>query len=121
MRALGSDLNRLRHGSQWLKTILVQAAWGAVRATNSYLRAQFYRLKARRGSKKAIVAVAASILTAAYHMLRKGVDYQDLGGKYFEALDRERTARRLVRRLQDLGLQVTIHPAGTAVAVGVSS
>ena len=95
--------NRLRHGSSWLKTVLVQAAWAAVRARDNYLRAQYYRVKARRGSKKAIVAVAASILRAAYHMLRDGTDYRDLGSGYFDALDRQRTARRLLRRLQDLG------------------
>jgi transposase len=58
---------RLRHGAPWLKPVLVQGAWGAARAKRTYLQAQFYRLKARRGPKKAVVAVAASILTAVYH------------------------------------------------------
>ena len=65
---------RVRKSGTWLKTTLVTAAWAAVRVKNSYLQAQFLRLKARRGAKKAILAVAASMLTAAYHMLKDGVD-----------------------------------------------
>ena len=61
--------NRLRKGGTWLKTTLVQCAWAAVKTKDSYLQAQFYRIKARRGPKKAIMAVAVSILTAIYHML----------------------------------------------------
>ena len=71
--------NRLRKGAPWLKTTLVQCAWAAVRKKDSYLHAQFFRIKARRGPKKAIMAVAASILTAIYHMLKDGTLYQDLG------------------------------------------
>ena len=65
-----------------MKTALVQAAWAATRKNGSYLQAQFRRLKGRRGPKKAIVAVAASMLTAAYFMLRDETDYHDLGGRY---------------------------------------
>lgn len=79
------------------------------RKTGSYLRAQFLRLKARRGPMKAIVA--ASMLTAAYHMLRTGRAYHDLGDAYFDTRDRARIARRLVRRLHDLGLEVEVRPA----------
>jgi len=95
-------------GNPWLKTILVQAAWSAVRKDNTYLRAQFLRLKARRGPKKAIVAVAASILTAAYHVLQRGVDYQDLGGDHFDRRDNAKLAKRLIARLHDLGLTVEV-------------
>jgi hypothetical protein len=84
---------RLRKGAPWLKTTLVQTAPCATRAKKSYLRAQFLRLKARRGPRKAIVAVAASILTAAYFMLIRGDDYHDLGPTYFEREDRQKTAR----------------------------
>ena len=73
--------NRLRKGAPWLKTTLVQCAWAAVKKKDSYLQAQFYRIKARRGPKKAIMAVAASILTAIYHMLKDGTMYQDLGSQ----------------------------------------
>ena len=70
---------RLRHGGNWLKTTLVQCAWAAVRVKGGYLQAQFHRLRARRGAKKAILAVAASMLTAAWHMLRNQTDWHDLG------------------------------------------
>jgi transposase len=76
--------NRLRKGATWLKTTLVQSAWAAVNKKDSYLRAQFYRIKVRRGTKKAIMAVAAFILTAIYHMLKDGTTYQDLGSQHFE-------------------------------------
>jgi len=71
--------NRMRKGAPWLKTTLIQCAWAATRKNGSYLQAQFRRLRARRGAKKAICAVAASILTAAYHMLKDGTLYHDLG------------------------------------------
>ncbi len=102
---------RVRKGGAWIKTILVQAAWAAPRSQDTYLRAQFLRLKSRRGPKKAIVAVAASILTAAYHMLRDGVLYHDLGADHFERHDRSKTILRLVRKLHDLGCDVAVTPA----------
>lgn len=96
---------------RWLKTVLVQAAWAAVRKKDSYARAQFHRLKARRGSKKAIVAVAASLLTAAYHMLKREAEYQDLGADFFQRRNRDRAAHQLVRRLQSLGYHVQLRTA----------
>ena len=101
---------RTRHG-HWLKTTLVQAAWAAVRKKDNYLHAQFLRIKRRRGAKRAIIAVAASMLSAAYHMIRDDADYQDLGGDYFLRYDREQVARRLVRRLRELGLEVEVRQA----------
>ena len=98
---------RLRKGGKWLKTILVQAAWSAIRVKESYLQAQFHRIRARRGVKKAIVAVAASMLTAAWHMLRDGTEWQDLGAAHFDRADSAKTAGRLVRRLEQMGYQVT--------------
>jgi transposase len=103
--------NRTRKGAPWLKTVLVQAAWPATTRKNSYFRAQFLRLKSRRGPKKAIVAVAASILTAAYHMLRTGAEYHDLGGDHFDRLIQRNTKDRLVKRLSALGYRVTLEPA----------
>ena len=82
---------RVRKGAPWLKTALVTAAWAAVRVKDSYLQAQFHRLRSRRGAKKAILAVAASMLTAAYHMLKKGVPYQDLGADHFTRRDHAKT------------------------------
>jgi transposase len=99
---------RTRKGACWLKTVLIQAAWAAVRKKNSYYRAQFFRLRARRGPKKAIVAVAASMLTAIYYILRDGVEYHELGGQYFERLDRTHVTHRLVKRLKDLGYAVQL-------------
>ena len=101
---------RVRKGAPWLKTALVTAAWAAVRVKGSYLQAQFLRLKARRGAKKAILAVAASMLTAAYHMLRNGVEYRDLGADHFSRRDRSKAIQRLVRRLNDLGCEVQLTP-----------
>jgi transposase len=102
---------RLRHATPWLKTTLIQAAWAGARKKDSYLHAQFTRLKSRRGPKKAIVAVAASMLTAAYFILRDGVDYRDLGGRYFTERDKQETTNRLLRRLADLGVEVEVKVA----------
>jgi transposase len=103
---------RVRKGAPWLKTTLVQAAWAAARKKDSYFQAQFLRIKSRRGPKKAILAVASSMLTSAYYMLRDQVDYHDLGADYFGRRDKDKIAKRLVRRLQDLGLQVEIRATG---------
>lgn len=99
---------RIRKGGTWLKATLVQSAWGAVRTKDSYLRALYYRIRARRGPKKAIVAVAASMLTAAYFILRDGVPYHELGPTHFDRLRSARTVQRLLRRLQGLGYKVSI-------------
>ncbi|WP_421381024.1 IS110 family transposase (plasmid) [Paraburkholderia sp. DD10] len=97
---------RVRKGAPWLKTALVTAAWVAVRVAHSYLHARFLRIKARRGAKKAILAVAASILTSAWHMLRDGVEYADLGAAYFSQRDAGQTILRLVKRLTAHGYSV---------------
>jgi transposase len=97
---------RIRKGAPWLKTTLVQAAWGAVRVKNSYLRALFHRLKARRGAMKAIVAVAASMLRSAYFMLSRREPYRDLGPAHFDQRNRARTASRLLKRLKEMGIDV---------------
>lgn len=99
---------RVRKSANWLKTTLVTAAWTASRKKGSYLQAQFFRLKARRGAKKAIVAVAASMLTAAYFMLRDGVVYRDLTPQHFDRRDQTKTINRLVKRLTDLGCAVEV-------------
>jgi len=90
---------RIRKGSPWLKTTLVQCAWAAMRVKNSYLNALFHRIKARRGPKKAIVAVAASILTAVYHMLKDGTIYQDLGPNHIDPRAKERQKKPLGQTL----------------------
>jgi hypothetical protein len=103
--------NRTRSNNPWLKTTLVQAAWSAARKKDSYFRAQFLRLKSRRGPKKAVLAVAASMLTAAYHMLRDGADYRDLGADHFDRRDKAKLAKRLIARLHDLGVHVEVRAA----------
>jgi len=108
---------RLRHGAPWLKTVLVQAAWAAVRVKASYHHALFQRLKARCGPKKAIVAVAASMLTAIHVMLARGVPYRDLGADYFERTQKERLAARLTNRLKQLGYRVVLAETSSALTV----
>jgi transposase len=109
---------RLRKGAPWLKTTVVQCAWAASRKKASYLQAQFQRLRQRRGPKKAICAVAASILTAAYHMLRDGTFYQDLGAGYFHRDSPEVQAGRLAKQIAKLGFTCSLTPAHTgAVSV----
>ena len=101
---------RLRKGAQWLKTTLVQCAWAAKNKKGSYLQAQFRRLLVRRGPQKAICAVAASILTAAYHMLKDGTCYQDLGSDHFSRRSKTTHLQRLLRQVQRLGYAVEIKP-----------
>jgi transposase len=100
--------NRLRKGAQWLKTTLVQCGWAAKNKKASYLQAQFLRLRSRRGPQKAVCAVAASILTAAYHMLKDGTVYQDLGPDHFNRRSKSTLKQRLVGRLQHMGYVVEL-------------
>lgn len=101
---------RLRKGNVWLKTMLVQCAWAAIRK-EGYLRALFLRIRARQGAKKAIVAVAAAILTAVHGILRDHEPYRDLGAEHFNNHDRHRTASRLARRIRSLGYEIEMRPA----------
>jgi len=98
-------------GANWLKPVLVQAAWVAVRQRDTYLAAQYHRIRARRGAKKAIVAVAASILTAVYHMLTTNTSYRDLGPDHFDRRQRIRLINHHIHRLEQLGLRVAVRPA----------
>jgi len=102
--------NRMKKGAPWLKTTLIQCAWAASRAKQSYLQAQYLRIRSKRGAKKAICAVAASMLTAAYHMLKNGTLYQDLGANFFDYHAKSKQVLRLVNRLQNLGYDVQIAP-----------
>lgn len=106
--------SRLRKGAPWLKTMLVQCAWAAVKKKDSYYRAQFNRLKARGGAKKAICAVAASMLTAIYHMLKDGTEHADLGADHFDSRTADIKAKRLVSQLNKLGFEVTLQPTEKA-------
>lgn len=95
-------------GATWLRATLQEAAWAAVRTKKSYYRALYYRLKARGGPKKAIVAVQHAMLVALWHMLKRRVPHQDLGADYFAQRNTERTLRHHVRRLEQLGYQVLL-------------
>jgi transposase len=106
--------SRLRKGAPWLKTLLVQCAWAAIKKKDSYYKAQFNRLKARRGPKKAICAVAASMLTAIYHMLKDGVAHNDLGASHFDRRPAVIKANRLVAQLAKLGFRAELQPLAEA-------
>jgi transposase len=101
---------RARRAGTWLKTIAVTCGWAAARTKKSYFRAQFQRIKARRGPTKAVIAVASSLMTVVFFVLR-GRRFVDVGDAYFDRLNRERTARRLRKRIEALGYSVTIQPA----------
>ena len=105
---------KTRKGSRWLRHALIEAAHGAARTKNKYLKSQYHRVAAHRGKKKALVAVGHSILIISYHLLTRGQEYTDLGANYFDERDRNAVQRRCVRRLQKLGFQVALQP--TAVA-----
>jgi transposase len=104
---------RVKQGGAWLKPVLVQCARAAVRKRGSYYGAQYRRLKARVGDKKAIIAVAASILTAIYHILRDGTSHHDLGAAYLARRegDKAAIAQRLARHIRALGYQVDLRAA----------
>jgi transposase len=101
-------------GNKWIRRTLTQAAWAATKRKGGYLAAQYRQLAARRGKKRAIVAVGHTILVAAYHMLKDEVDYRDLGSAYFDRRRRDRTTKHLVSRLEGLGYEVKLEPKQAA-------
>ena len=105
---------KTRKGSPWLRVLLVQAAHAAGRTQGSSLASQYRRLAARRGSKRAAVAVGHTILVMVYHLLRDGTEYEELGASYFDERDRVAVERRLVRRLEQLGYRVSLEQAQAA-------
>jgi transposase len=102
---------RTRKGDSWLRAALGEAAAAGIGTKDTYLQAQYRRLAARRGKKRAMVAVGHSILVATWHMITNEVDYQDLGSSHFlRRIDPVRQTRRLVDQLQQLGYQVQLNP-----------
>ena len=101
---------RTRHGNLWLKAALTEAAWAACRCKDGYLQAQYRRLAARRGRKRAVVAVAHSLVTSIYFMLLHDIPFADLGGDYFDQRDRDRREQRARQTLRSLGYDVAITP-----------
>src|SRR5579859_7258132 len=98
-------------GNPWLRVALVEAAQAASHTKHTYLAAQYQHLAARKGRKRALVAVAHSILVIAYHLLKEGTDYTDLGHNYFDERAKEHTVRRAMQRIEQLGYAVTVTPA----------
>ena len=105
---------RTRKGSPWLRHCLIEAAHGAAHTKNKYLSSQYHRLAARRGKKKALVAVGHSILVIAYHLLTRKEAYSDLGANYFDERDRQAVTNRCLNRLQKLGYKVTLEKMSLA-------
>ncbi len=105
--------SRIRDGNKHLKSALVQAAHAAGHRRDHYLGAQYHRLAARRGKKRAAIAVAHSILVIAYHMLQRGTEYVELGADYFDKRNEQQVQRRLVKRLEQLGYKVSLESVVT--------
>jgi len=99
---------RTRYGNRWIKQAFVQAAWSTQRAHGTYMQAHFRRARARRGPKKAAVAVANSLFVRCYVLLEKDGDYRDLGTSYYEERSRDKVAQKLVRKLERLGYKVSV-------------
>lgn len=106
---------KTRKGSPWLRSALVEAAHAAIHCKDSYLAAQYQRLVIRRGGKKATIAVGHTLLVIIYQLLSQDKDYEELGGNYFDEWDRQAVQKRLVRRLEKLGYQVTLEPTSPAM------
>jgi transposase len=102
--------SRTPKGNRWLRRVLVECAWSVTREKDSYMAAMYRRLLPRRGKKRAIVAVARTMLVAAWHILKEGVEYKELGGEYFDRINEEKTKRNLIKRLERLGYEVELKP-----------
>jgi len=105
---------KTRHGNRLLKTTLIQAVRSIAHTKDNYLSAMYHRLAARKGAKKAAVAVAHALLIIIYHMLKDGRRYRDLGANYYDGLNKQAVVKRAVKRLEALGYKVTVEPAASA-------
>jgi len=101
---------KTRKGNRWLRQALVEVAHVASKMKQTYLGAQYRRIAARRGKKRALIAVGHTILSLVYTLLTRKQPYRDLGATYFDTLDQHRVERRLVQRLERLGYQVSLQP-----------
>lgn len=99
---------KTRKGNVWLRRTMCEAAWAASHTKDTYFAAQFRRIAARRGRKRALIAVAHSILITAYSMLKHKRHYREVGGDFFDTINREQVRKRLVQRLAKLGFVVTL-------------
>jgi hypothetical protein len=103
-----------RRGSKWLRSTLIESARAAARTRDTYLNAQYHRVRGRRGPNRASLAVAHSLLVSVWHMLQTGQTYDDPGGDYYATRNRARTTNRLVAQLERLGHTVTLQQAQVA-------
>ena len=102
---------RTRKGNRWLRRAFCQMAWAATRKKGSYFKAQYRRLAGRRGKQRAVLAVAHSLITVVYHLLKNpNLEYRDLGEDYFDKRDAEQTKKQLIKRFHRLGYDVTLTP-----------
>lgn len=101
---------RTRQGNRWLKTAFVQAAWSAQRARGTYMQAHFRRIRFRRGAKKAAVAVGHSLFVRCFELVAQGTQYRELGGTYFDQRRTDSIARKMVKKLEELGFEVNLNP-----------
>ena len=99
---------RITPGNKWLKACLVEASWAASKTKNTYLKARYHRLAARRGRKRALVALGHKILIMAYHIIKEQSTYSELGADYFERLNEQAIIRRLTARIEILGYEVAV-------------
>ena len=111
---------KTRKGNVWLRRTLCEAAWSASHTKGTYFSAQYHRLAARRGNKRALIAVAHSILVTAYHMLKYKRHYKELGADFFDQMNRDKVRDRLVKRLWKLGFEVTLKSTGTDTSAASS-
>jgi len=102
---------KTRDGNKWVRRTLCQAAWAVSRKKNCYLSSQFKRIATRRGPKRALMAVAHTMLVIGYPMLKTGQGYRELGGNYLEQINKDQLQRHFVKRLEKLGFKVTVEPS----------
>jgi transposase len=114
---------RTRKGNRWLRRAFCQMAWAATKQKGSYFKTQYRRLAGRRGRQRALLAVAHSLITVVYHLLREPqLEYRELGEDYFDKRDAEHTKAQLIKRLGKLGYEVTLTPQSSrGDAIGASS
>ncbi len=108
--------SRTGKGSRWLRPVLVQAAWAAIRVKESHLAVVYRRLVVRLGKQKAIMAVAHRLLVAIYHMLKERVPYREIGTAPLSEPAKQKRVNHLQRQMEQLGFRVTLQPAQPAIA-----
>ena len=102
---------RITHGDIYLKVLLVQCGWAATRTKGTYLKSKYHKLAARRGKKRALIAIGHKILIAAYHILKDKINYKELGAEYLDQLKKEKTKNYYVKRLNDMGYNIELKEA----------